>query len=91
MHIWIQVGPMWSPSEAQGSPDGAQMSPNGFKRNLKGESNCYGFPSKVKCSIRLIAHWPQVHFDTVSEKKKVPKSALIPDKRVLSISKKVTR
>ena len=51
----------------------------------------YEVPSKVNCSIRLIAHGPQVHFDTVSEKKKVPKSALIPDKRVLSISKKIAR
>ena len=51
----------------------------------------YEVPSKVNCSIHLIAHGPQVHFDTVFEKKKVPKSALIPDKRVLSISKKVTR
>ena len=51
----------------------------------------YEVPSKVNCSIRLIAHGPQVHFDTVSEKKKVHKSALVPDKRVLSISKKVTR
>ena len=51
----------------------------------------YEVPPKVNCSIRLIAHGPQVHFDTVSEKRKVPKSALIPEKRVLSISKKVTR
>ena len=29
----------------------------------------YEVPSKVNCSIRLIAHGPQVHFDTAVEKK----------------------
>ena len=29
----------------------------------------YEVPSKVNCSIRLIAHGPQVHFDTAVEQK----------------------
>jgi len=36
----------------------------------------YEVPSKVNRSIPLIAHGPQVHFDTVFEKN-TPKSALI--------------
>ena len=49
------------------------------KWSPNGQQNRYEDPSKVNCSIRLIAHGPQVHFDTVFEQKKAPKSALIPE------------
>ena len=72
-------------------PNGAQMEPSGVQQEPKGSSNGaanpYEVPSKINCAIPLIAQRLHVHFDTVFEQKKAPKSALIPDKRVLSISR----
>ena len=52
---------------------------------LKWEANPYEVPSKINCAIALIAQRLHVHFDTLFGQKKAPKSALIPEKRVLSI------
>ena len=70
-------------------PNRAQMEPNGVQQESKwssnGEANPYEVPSKINCAIALIAQRLHVHFDTLFGQKKAPKSALIPEKRVLSI------
>ena len=55
---WSSREPRWSPNE----PKWIQME---LERGIKP----YAVPSKVNCSIRLIAHGPYVHFDTVLENK----------------------
>ena len=76
-------------SRPQVKPNGAQMEPSGVQQESKwssnGEANPYEVPSKINCAIALIAQRLHVHFDTLFGQKKAPKSALIPEKRVLSI------
>ena len=73
-------------SRPQVKPNGAQMelrSPTGVQTELKWGS--YEVPSTINRAIPLIALRLHVHFDTVFEQKKAPKSSLIPELRVLSI------
>ena len=64
---------------------GLRWSPDESKWSSNGEANPYEVPSKINCAITLIAQRLHVHFDTLFGQKKAPKSALIPEKRVLSI------
>ena len=64
---------------------GLRWSPDESKWCSNGEANPYEVPSKINCAITLIAQRLHVHFDTLFGQKKAPKSALIPEKRVLSI------
>ena len=64
---------------------GLRWSPVESKWRSNGEANPYEGPSKINCAITLIAQRLNVHFDTLIGQKKAPKSALIPEKRVLSI------
>ena len=64
---------------------GLRWSPVESKWSSNGEANPYEVPSKINCAITLIAQRLHVHFDTLFGQKKAPKSALIPEKRVLSI------
>ncbi len=50
-----------------------------------GQQNRYEDPSKVNCSIHLIAHGLHEHFDIVHERKNGPELVLIPDQCALSI------
>ena len=75
----------YAPSEAQWGSDGAQWGPTGVQMELKWEANPYEVPSKINCAIALIAQRLHVHFDTLFGQKKAPKSAWIPEKRVLNI------
>ena len=69
--------------------NGAQIDLNGAqmdaKWSLKGQQNRYEDPSKVNCSIHLIAHGLHVHFDMVLERKNGPTLVIIPDQCALSI------
>ena len=49
------------------------------KWSPNGQQNRYEDPSKVNCSIHLIAHGLHVHFDMVFDRKNGPKLVLIPD------------
>jgi len=55
------------------------------KWSPNGQQNRYEDPSKVNCSIHLIAPGLHVHFDMVLERKNGPKLVLIPDQCTLSI------
>ena len=70
-------------------PNGAQIDLKGAQIDSKwspnGQTNRYEDPSKVNCSIHLIAHGLRVHFDMVFERKNGPKLVLIPDQCALSI------
>ena len=70
-------------------PNGAQIDLNGAQIDSKwspnGPTNRYEDPSKVNCSIHLIAHGLHVHFDVVLERKNDPELVLIPDQCALSI------
>ena len=72
--------PRWSPNE-----------PKSIQMELEREIKPLRIPFQSQLFDPFDCSWAAGHFDTVSGKKKVPKSALIPDKRVLSISKKVMR
>ena len=64
-------------NEAQIDFNGAQID---SKWSPNGQQNRYEDPSKVNCSIHLIAHGLHVHFDMVFERKNGPKLVLIPDR-----------
>ena len=70
-------------------PNGAQIDLNGAQIDSKwspnGPKNRHEDPSKVNCSIHLIAHGLHVHFDVVLERKNDPELVLIPDQCALSI------
>ena len=70
-------------------PNGAQIDLNGAQIDSKwspnGQQNRYEDPSKVNCSIHLIAHGLHVHLDMVFERKNGPKLVLIPDQCAHSI------
>ena len=97
--VWAQGGSSTAPvgpseaqinsSRPQMKPNGAQTEPSGVQQESKwssnGEANPYEVRSKINCAILLIAQRLHVHFDTLFGQKKAPKSALIPEKRVLNI------